>query len=140
MKVKACGSRHLTFLTSKRFLPAAPVSDPPALALPTAFLARAADPEGASVISISAMVTGLPLRWWKDEKEVDVVGGVLEGDRPLRCKARCPVDPVVKERAREQYENFGFSVSNTFSFKVQRRCCCSKSVVYGGQLEGERFT
>jgi len=86
MKVKACGSKHLTFLTSKRFLPAAPVSDPPALALPTAFLARAADPEGASVISISAMVTGLPLRWWKDEKEVDVVGVLWKATGP--CSAR----------------------------------------------------
>ena len=45
----------LTFLTSKRFLPSAPLSAAPAFLL-IAFFAGAVDPEGASVISTSAIV------------------------------------------------------------------------------------
>jgi len=46
------------FLTSKRFLPSAPPSAAlPALALPSDFLNGAVEPEGASVISTSAMMT-----------------------------------------------------------------------------------
>lgn len=47
---------RLTFLTSKRFLPSAPPSAAPPLDLLVSFFAGAVEPEGASVMSTSAIV------------------------------------------------------------------------------------
>src|SRR3954467_9473796 len=52
-------SSSLTFFTSKRFFPSTPPSAAEALDFPVAFLTGAVDPEGASVISTSAML------WWR---------------------------------------------------------------------------
>jgi len=67
------------FLTSKRFLPSALPSDPPALALPTVFFAGTDDPEGASVISTSAMVICCCECREKSGEGAD--GGVVPGSR-----------------------------------------------------------
>ena len=61
----------LTFFTSKRFLPSAALSEPPALALPTAFFAGA----GISVITTSAMFRS-QTEAEKGEEVID--GGVVE--------------------------------------------------------------
>lgn len=65
--------RLLAFFTSKRFFPSAPPSLP-AFPLPATFFATAAEPEGASVMSTSAM-----LILYDDVAVVVWVTGCVEG-------------------------------------------------------------
>lgn len=68
---------RLTFFTSKRFLPSAPPSAAPALDLLASFFDGAVEPEGASVMSTSAMVIDFVLcLYGRFKDEGTSVGGV----------------------------------------------------------------